>query len=102
MEIEDLINRRELASLSFNKEKEVIGYLRKMPENESFEIILEMIKQNSDISLVAAKKVLNKNKNKIQKKSRRKYFMIHRLRVMSYRASILVYQQILDTENLAP
>ncbi len=63
MEIEDLINRRELASLSFSQEKEVVNYLRKIPENEAFEIILDMIKQKSEISLVAAKKVLNNNKN---------------------------------------
>ncbi|MDJ1181802.1 hypothetical protein [Roseofilum casamattae] len=61
IEIQNLIDRRELRSLTFEHQNKVLRYLRSIPQKEAFDIILEMVKQKSDISLSVAKKVLNQN-----------------------------------------
>ena len=66
MKIEDIVNRNNFISLLPEDEKYVVAYLRSMPEDEALDIILDMVKQKSLISLGVAKKVLHKKQLVVQ------------------------------------
>jgi len=66
MKIENLINRKNLIDLLPEDEKYVVSYLKSIPEYEALDIILDMVKQKSSISLGVAKRVLNKKQLVVQ------------------------------------
>ncbi|NES96989.1 MAG: hypothetical protein F6K32_17495 [Desertifilum sp. SIO1I2] len=61
IEIQQIIEKKEFNSLSFEDEKYLLEYLRKLPEIEAFDVVLEMIKKNVIYLRVARQVLRDKN-----------------------------------------